>query len=596
MKRPPTTPYPFVAAPQANGSLSAFSRQYHHYQAFDALEFSRRDREDNYNWADQWESQVITRSYHTALIDVTSGRDYSYLALDRLADTVAHWALSSRSSDRIGLYRLSSVALIATALGLAKVGKHAVIFHDHETPERVATLSKRLGVKLLIGDAIAGVECHSAESILYATWPGPVSATYRSAVKPDDPAYILFTGNAEGRGKPILCSHRRVISTAVSFAQRIQLSADSRCFLPIAPSFAEALMIGVGTCFNRGATAVLADRNAIQRDPADWIHQVRQHQCTAMQYTEQLWRYASVIDASPHNDQLPLITVFGSGLDGDLHRQVVNRFNLKRVVEYFWAVDMPELALFNWTNTAGAMAYIPPEHADTDDVIIVDQQQQPVANGEPGELMVRIRDKRFRRYIDAKSYGQNIVTGLVHSGDRWWRSGAIVTRSDDGFFTYLKPVGQDFYWQGEAVCLARIKQVLFDIGWFNEVAIYPVDIPHHSAPGLMVSLFPKQTLFDLDLEELLMFMQAMLPEKSIPAFLRITRSAHDKTGNMTIPTEALAEKSFFFVEETDHFVLEEGQYQYINLKKLREFDENLVQIGMEPLHPELNIPTLVEAV
>lgn len=592
MKRPSDKPFAFKAAPQIRGSLSQHARQYHHYQAIETVEFTRRDSARQYNWADHWEAQVIARSYHTAVIDAASGIEYSYLALDRLADTFAHWALRVQSCERIGVYRLNPIVLIAVVLGLAKVGKHAVIFHDQHTPQQVAALGKRVGVRMIIGETVSGIESHCGESIVAGAWPGPVAAIYRSDVTADDPAAILFTANQ----KPVLCSHRRAINTAISFAQRIGMTADDRCFLPLELSYAESLLIGFGTCFSQGATAVLADEFNLLRDPLDWLRQVRDHNCSTMQYSEQLWRYAVVAEDNAINNRNPLITVFGSGLDAELHQQVVSRFSVRRVVEYFWAIDMPDLPLFNWTLTPGAMAYVPPEHSDDEDIVIVDRKLQAVGNDKPGELLIRIRDKRFRRYVDSRSYKNTILTNLFEQGDRWWRSGDIVSRSAEGFYTYIKRAGEFYSWRYQPVCSVRMKQVLYDIGWFNEVVIYPVAVPHHEEPALMVSLYPSQTLYDLDLEELLMFMQAMLPEHAIPAFLRITSQPHPKSGNFRIPTAELAEKSFFFVEESEHFVLEEGQYKHINLKKLREFDENLVRIGMEPLHPELEIPTLFEAV
>lgn len=592
MKRPSDKPFAFKAVPQIRGSVSQHSRQYHHYQAIETVEFTRRENAGDYNWADHWEAQVLARSYHTAIVDAATGIEYSYLALDRLADTFAHWALRIQSSDRIGLYRLNPVVLLAVVLGLAKVGKHAVIFHDPDSPQQVETLGKKLGVRLLIGETVNGIESHCGESIVAGAWPGPVAAIYRAGISADDPATILFTANH----KPVLCSHRRVINTTIAFGQRIGISADDRCFLPLELSYAESLLIGFGTCISRGATVVLADDFNLRRDPVDWMRQVREHRCGLMQYSEQLWRYAVVADDNTENNHNPLVTAFGSGLDAELHQQVVSRFGVRRVVDYYWAVDMPDVPMFNWTLTPGAMAYVPSDHSDANDIVVVDRNLRPVACDQPGELLIRIRDKRFRRYVDSRSYKNNILTNLYQANDRWWRSGDIVSRSADGFYTFIKRAGDFYSWRHQPVCSVRVKQVLYDIGWFNEVVLYPIDVPHYDQQALMVSLYPSQTLYDIDLEELLMLMQAMLPEHAVPAFLRITRQPHEKTGNLKIPTTELAEKSFFFVEETDHFVLEEGQYKYINLKKLREFDENLVRIGMEPFHPELEIPTLFEAV
>lgn len=595
LKQPqPTTT--FTVANQADNGLALYSRQFYHFQAFEALDSTRLNGNAKVNWADHWEKQVIARSYHPVLVDARTNTSYSYLALDRLADTVAHWALNSRCPERVGVYRVSPVALIAASLGLAKAGKHAVLFHDNEEPERVTKLAKRHGIKIMIGHSVEGVECHDAEAILYSTWPGPLAEVYRQRVKPDETAVVLFTGGYRGDSKPVQLSHQRLIKSMITWANRIKISPTDRCYLPIGLTHGEAFIAGLGSCIAGGATAVIPGMNVLDTDPDYWLQQVKAQECTMLQYTGQFWRSVMTERDNPENMPCPLISIFGTGLDEDLHKTLVNRFGIKRVVEYYWASDMPDVPLFNWTHRPGFCAYIPPTHNCAEDIVLVDREGKPVGPNEPGEALLKVRGKRYRRYIDSASYKNNIVTNLFSRGDRWWRSGDIMSRDAEGFFSFIKRVDEECRWQQETVCPARVEQAFNDIGWFREVVLYRVEVPFYDEPAVMASLVPFKPIYDLDLEDLLMFLQAMLPATSIPAFLRISSTPHEKTGNFKILRQPLEEKSFVRVEETDNFVLENGQYQLIDLPKLQQFDENRVHIGMEGYPEFAGIPTLLGAV
>ena len=601
MNRPPRTGLNEVATGGNDPGLALFSRQYFHYEAFDLLECNRLEAEGGLHWADFWEKQVIARAFQVAIVDAATGADYSYLSLDRLADAVAHWALQLHLPERVGVFQLNPVALVATLLGLAKVGRHAVVFHDNEAPARVTRLAKRLGIRAILGNQVPAVTCYSGDDILAMPWPGPVSATYRQHVKPDDTAAVLFTGGARGESKPVICSHRRFISSAVSVGQRTRMTPSDRCYLAAGLTHSESLLLGLATCFSVGAAAVIASPRVLDSGDALWLREVRGQQCSMLQYSGEFWRNAmaqleSVSDNGVETDSYTLSTVFGSGLGAEYHSQVVKRFGVKQVVEYYWAADMPDLQLFNWSNRPGHCAFIPPNHPRAEDIVLVDRAGKPVAPGEPGEALLRIHGKRFRRYLDSASYKNNIVSGVLVAGDRWWRSGDILRCDTEGFYTFVKRVNEDAEWRDEKICLARVEQALDDIGLFREIAVYTVHVPYYEERAVMASVVPLKPIYDLDLEELSMCLQATLPRQWLPSFIRMSSKPHRKTANFKIPKAPLAAKSFFYVEEADHFVLENGVYQLIDLQKLRQFDENAVEIGLGASAFGIEVPTLHEAI
>ncbi|VFM96968.1 MAG: fatty-acyl-CoA synthase, partial [Candidatus Kentron sp. G] len=145
-------------------------------------------------------------------------------------------------------------------------------------------------------------------------------------------------------------------------------------------------------------------------------------------------------------------------------------------------------------------------------------------------------------------------------GDSWWRSGDLLRRTEDGFFTFVERLGDSFRWNGENVSSVEVESVLHATGWFLEVVVYGVPVLRHAGKVGMASVLPKRELTPARLQELLAFLEKELAPFAIPHFLRIATVPHETTSTLKIKKAALAEEGFSRIDTLAHYVLCRGEY------------------------------------
>ncbi len=489
-------------------------------------------------------------------MEVESGISYTFAELDRAADRIAFWAYAHSDASRVGIYYKNSFAFLAAVLGLAKVGKPAVLFNQRETPQGVARLAGRYGIRHILGDPVSDVSNQDILPLLARDWPGKTPSAWRRHVDREDPVAIIFTSGTSGVAKPALFSHRRMIGAGLAWSLRTYMAEQDRCYITLPLCHGNALAVAFSSCLMAGAVAVIRERFSVSH----FLPDIRRFGCTSMVYIGELWRY--LLNSPPHPDDAnhPLRTIFGNGLAASLWEPVIARFGITHVVEHFGATEMPAGALTNWTGRPGYCGFIPADHPEHDDVLLVDESGKAVPPGVAGEALFKVPGGRYRGYLDPAYDRDRVWTNLRVPGDVWWRSGDLLRRTEDGFFTFVERMGDSFRWKGENVSSVDVESVIREIGWFEEVVVYGVSVPHHSGKAGMASLLPKTELDLIRLKELLAFLEEELPPFAIPHFLRITPKAHETTNTLKIKKVALAEEGFSKVGMLPHYVLSEGKY------------------------------------
>lgn len=67
---------------------------------------------------------------------------------------------------------------------------------------------------------------------------------------------------------------------------------------------------------------------------------------------------------------------------------------------------------------------------------------------------------RFERYSEAVETERKILHHVFKAGDAWMRTGDLLGRGADGFYTYVDRIGDACRWKGENVSSRAVKSVL----------------------------------------------------------------------------------------------------------------------------------------
>ncbi|MBN3925422.1 hypothetical protein [Nostoc sp. NMS4] len=241
---------------------------------------------------------------------------------------------------------------------------------------------------------------------------------------------------------------------------------------------------------------------------------------------------------------------------------------------------MPASALTNWTGRPGYCGFIPPDHPDAKNIVLVNDQGKPVPIGEVGEALLRVSDNVYRGYLDPKLDEDKVWRNLFELGDIWWRSGDLLRRDSDGFFMFVDRLGDTFRWKGENVSCLEVEEAILSTGKFLEAVVYGVKIPGELGKVGMASLLPINSSDKfIGLDDLLTDLLEKLPIYAIPHIIRLVDQTHRKTSTIKIIKTDLQSEGFNEIDRYKHFVLLKSVYLPLTVDLITSIELGNLTIG-----------------
>ncbi len=129
--------------------------------------------------------------------------------------------------------------------------------------------------------------------------------------------------------------------------------------------------------------------------------------------------------------------------------------------------------------------------------------------------------KDFEGYRNKEATRKKILTDVLASGDRFFRSGDILVMDELGFVYFQDRSGDTFRWKGENVSTQEVESMVMES--LGEVAVcYGVLVPGCGGRAGMVAV-PGKTEEEVDLRALRAGVEARLPPYARPIFVRIAK-------------------------------------------------------------------------
>jgi fatty-acyl-CoA synthase len=286
-------------------------------------------------------------------------------------------------------------------------------------------------------------------------------------------------------------------------------------------------VVAVGAPLIKGGSVAIGKRfsaKSFWSDIARW-------ECTAFQYIGELCRYlvAAPVDGGDKSHGLRL--AIGNGLSADVWRPFLDRFGPLRIVE-FYASTEGNVWLYNVEAKIGSIGRVPPFLAVRDTIALArfDYDLQAPARGENGfcercgdgeigEALGRIDGSpgaRFDGYSEDLETERKILRDVFRTGDAWMRTGDLMARDADGFYSFIDRIGDTFRWKGENVSTKSVESVLYGCPGVQSAVVFGVAVTGADGRAGMALL---KTGGDFDLDGLASRVKA-LPRHARPLFLR----------------------------------------------------------------------------
>jgi fatty-acyl-CoA synthase len=287
-------------------------------------------------------------------------------------------------------------------------------------------------------------------------------------------------------------------------------------------------VVAVGAPLVYGGSVAIADRFSARNfwdDVARW-------ECTTFQYIGELCRYLLAAPIHPSERSHRVRIAIGNGLAQEAWQPFIDRFGPLRILE-FYASTEGNVWLYNVEGKVGSIGRVPPYVAVRDPIALARfdyGSQTPArdpdgfcircADGEIGEALGRIGNapgERFEGYAEEVETERKILRDVFERGDAWMRTGDLMRRDADGFYTFVDRIGDTFRWKGENVSTSEVEATLRACPGVEEAVVFGVAVPGADGRAGMALLTIDRS-FDLDaLPERL----KILPKYARPLFLRL---------------------------------------------------------------------------
>ncbi len=269
-------------------------------------------------------------------------------------------------------------------------------------------------------------------------------------VEPDDLAVLVFTSGTAGLPKPAMLSHANLLANIDQVLAVPEAQTASDRVLAILPTFhIYGLNVAIGSALAAGSTVVLADRF----DPYLTLDLIRRADVTVVPGVPTMWAaWASLeIGGVEAFSTVRLATSGAAPLDTDVQRTLQQRFGLRVIEGYGLTEASPAVTSGLGTDAPDGSIGRPLPHVS---LRLVDEDQEDVLVGDPGEIWVR-GPNVFSGYWQDK---EATAAALTHDG--WLRTGDIAVVDDDGFLYIVDRVKDLIIVAGFNVYPAEVEEII----------------------------------------------------------------------------------------------------------------------------------------
>lgn len=474
------------------------------------------------DWLDY---HALHHPHREALVVGDRRLDYGQLSdrCCRMAGVLA--ARGVRKGDRVALLLFNGNAFIETLFACAKLGAIAVPINFRLSSAEVEFILDDCGARVLVyhttfSPLVAPIRRNTPlEHALYVTAAGdpmPADEDYEDVlaaaqaltsvtpVAQDDPHLMMYTSGTTGRPKGAVLTHGNTTWNAFNLLLSESALVTDDVVLTVAPLFhIGGLNIHTLPALYKGAKVVMHPHF----DPAETLRLVERERVTTLFLVPAMWLAISQLPDIDRYDLSSLRVLMSGGAPCPI-----------TVIEFFQERGLRFLEGFGMTETAPNACFLssqdtlrkngsvgkPLTHMQ---MRIVDADDQDVAPGETGELVLR-GPNLFIGYWNRSEATEEAFRG------GWFHSGDLACQDEEGFFYIVDRIKDMLISGGENVYPTEIEQVLYRHPAVREAAVIGVpDAQWGEVPLLVVA--PKEGVH-LTLDEVRRFCEGKLAHFKVP--------------------------------------------------------------------------------
>lgn len=497
----------------------------------------------------------LATTHHEREALIGSKTSLTYANLAARVNRIARWARSNDLAGRcVALLMDNAPEYAAIWLGLTRVGCRVALINTQLRADGLRHSLETVRAYLVITDR---TDADLPTNFLVQSWDddfihmlGQLSGAPLDLPSPEphDIALYVYTSGTTGLPKAAKITHGKVMNWAAWFAAMTDATMDDRLYNCLPMYHSVGGIVAVGSMLLVGGTVIIREKFSRQHFWAD----IGRTRCTIVQYIGELCRYLTNAPKDLSEPGIPphsLRLAVGNGLQRDIWARFQSRFAIPRILEFYAATE-GNVTLYNVEGKIGSIGRVPRvlrPYFPVKLVRIDPETDEPLRGSdgrciecgidEPGEAIGLIKPGRnFDGYTDPEASNRKIIMNAFSQGDRWFRTGDLMTIDSQGYYFFCDRIGQTFRWKGENVSTAEVERVLNGYNGITGAAVYGVRLPDTDGRCGMAAITINQ---DFAIYALASYLTQHLPPYAHPLFLRICETL-DTTGTFKLSKHRFA--------------------------------------------------------
>jgi len=480
-----------------------------------------------------------------ALVDMPSGRRWTYAELDAAVDEVARglMAVGIDKGDRVGIWSPNCPEWTLVQYATARIGAIMVCVNPAYRSHELSYVVNQSGMRMLVSaqrhktsdyrsmvEQVRG-ECRSLTDVVYIgdpTWDALVAgasattaaelAQQSEGLSSDDPINIQYTSGTTGFPKGATLSHHNILNNGYFVGELVNYTEQDRICLPVPFYHCFGMVMGNLAATSHGACMVIP---APSFEPAATLEAVAAEGCTSLYGVPTMFiAELALIDKREKSYDLGSLRtgiMAGSPCPVEVMKRVIAEMNMSEVAICYGMTETSPVStmtrdddnLARRTETVGRVM----PHLE---VKIVDPATGLTApRGSTGELCTR---------------GYSVMLGYWEQPDktaeaidraRWMHTGDLATMDDDGYVNVVGRIKDLVIRGGENIYPREVEEFLYTHPKIADVQV--IGVPDEKyGEELMAWIIMRSGEQPLTAEDIRAFCDGKLAHYKVPRYVHVT--------------------------------------------------------------------------
>jgi fatty-acyl-CoA synthase len=485
-----------------------------------------------------------------AMVDVPSGRRWTYRQLDADTDTLARGLLAAGigTGERVGIWSPNCPEWVLMQYATAKMGAILVNINPAYRTHELAYVLRQAGIKLLVSaesfktsdyramvgevrgdlpgledviflntgawDKLLAAGVAAADAAAAGDEPDALAAR-EATLAFDDPINIQYTSGTTGFPKGATLSHHNILNNGFFIGEYCRYTEADRVAIPVPFYHCFGMVLGNLACTTHGAAIVIP---APGFEPAATLRAVQQERCTSLYGVPTMFIAELALPDFASYDLSSLRTgiMAGSPCPVEVMKRVVSEMHMEEVtIAYGMTETSPVSAqtradeeLERRVSTVGRV------HPHVEVKVIDPETGRVLPRGTPGEMCTRGYSVMLGYWDDPER------TAEVIDAARWMHTGDLAVMDEAGYLNIVGRIKDLVIRGGENIYPREVEEFLYGHPQIEDVQV--IGVPDEKYGEELCAWIRVRGGAELTAEDIRAYCTGKIAHYKIPRYVRLT--------------------------------------------------------------------------